>query len=187
MNFNKHSELKDLHAFLGASKYSWLNYDEEKLEDSYRKALAKVKGTRLHELAAECISLGIKLPKTNKTLNMFVNDAIGYRMTPEQPLFYSVNCFGTADAISFRKNLLRIHDLKTGVTKASMNQLEIYAALFCLEYDVNPNEIEMELRIYQSDEAIIHHPEKENILYIINKIVLFDKRIDKIKNEEEEV
>lgn len=185
MNFNRHSELEGLHAFLGASKYHWINYDDEKLEDSYLKAMAKRKGTELHDLACQCIRMGVKLPRTTKTLNMYVNDAIGYKMIPEQPLFYSVNCFGTADAISFKKNLLRIHDLKTGVTPASMHQLEIYASIFCLEYDVSPNDIDMELRIYQSDDVIVHDPQREDILYIMNKIVTFDKRIERLKEEED--
>lgn len=184
MNFNDHSNLEGLHAFLGASKYSWLNYDEEKLSESYLKALAKQKGTKLHDLAKQLIEMGIKLPKTNKTLNSYVNDAIGYKMTPEQTLFYSVNCFGTADAISFKKDFLRIHDLKTGVTPASMHQLEIYTALFCLEYDVNPNDIGIELRIYQMDQVIVHDPPREDILYIENKIVNFDNLIEQLKEEE---
>lgn len=187
MNFNDHSNLKDLHAFLGASKYHWIKYDEEKLEESYLKSLAKQKGTRLHALAAELIELRIPLRKEQKTLNMYVNDAIGYLMAPEQVLFYSINCFGTADAISFseKKRLLRIHDLKTGITPASMSQLKIYAALFCLEYDVDPNEIDMELRIYQNDQALIDNVEnKEEILYISQKIKDFDKRIEQIKEAE---
>lgn len=183
MNFVAHSDLKDCHAFLGASKHAWINYDEEKLEESYLKALAKQQGTRLHEYACESINLRIKLPDNSKTLNMFVNDAIGYRMAPEQTLFYSYNCFGTADAISFNDNLLRIHDLKTGVSPTSFAQLEIYAALFCLEYDVDPNEIEIELRIYQLDEVRVHVPEPEHILYIMNKIKIFDRKIDQIKED----
>ena len=183
MNFNRHSELEGLHAFLGASKHSWVNYDEEKLEDSYLKALAKQRGTRLHDYACESIRLGIKLPKNNKTLNMYVNDAIGFKMTPEQPLFYSRNCFGTADTISFRTKKLRIHDLKTGITPASFVQLEIYAALFCLEYDVDPNEIEIELRIYQLDEIHVEEPEKEQILYIMRKIIDFDRLIERLREE----
>ena len=187
MNFNKHSELKDLHAFLGASQHSWINYDEEKLEESYKKMMAKQKGTELHELAYNLIRLGVKLPKTNKTLNMYVNDAIGYHMTPEQPLYYSPNCFGTADAISYSKKLLRIHDLKTGVTPVSMSQLDIYTALFCLEYDVDPNDINIELRIYQLDKVLVDEPPREHILYIMNKIVLFDKKINEIRMEESNV
>jgi hypothetical protein len=141
-------------------------------------------GTRLHEFACEAIRLGIKLPvtKTNrKTLNMYVNDAIGFKMETEQTLYYSENCFGTADAISFKQNILRIHDLKTGTTPASVIQLEIYTALFCLEYNINPNDIEIELRLYQNDEVIIHDPVRENILYIMQKIIDFDKEIDKMK------
>lgn len=181
MNFNKHSAFEGIHAFLGASKYHWVNYDENKLTDVYFKHMATQKGVVLHDFAAQCIRLGQKLPKNKNTLNMYVNDAIGYRMTPEQILFYSENCFGTADAISFRKNLLRIHDFKSGVTPANMKQLEIYAALFCLEYNEKPGNINFELRIYQSNEIIIHEPEADDILPIMDKIKSFDKIINKIK------
>lgn len=80
-------------------------------------------------------------------------------MTPEQPLYFSDNCFGTADAISFRKNELRIHDLKTGSTPANLKQLEIYAALFCLEYNKDPTSIKIVLRIYQNNEIFEEEPE----------------------------
>ncbi|PWM50730.1 MAG: hypothetical protein DBX41_04930 [Clostridiales bacterium] len=184
MNFNKHLNLEGQHAFLGASKYHWINYDEGKIAEAYSKFLAAQKGTELHEFAAQCIRLGQKLPKSKKSLNMYVNDAIGYKMTPEQTLFYSENCFGTADAIGFRDGLLRIHDLKTGATPAKMEQLEIYAALFCLEYRMKPGEIAMELRLYQSDEVIVHEPTVEDIAPIIDKIITFDKIIAKIKDQE---
>jgi hypothetical protein len=184
MNFNKHSALEGQHAFLGASKYHWINYDEHKLAASYSNFLATQKGTVLHEFAAQCIRLRQKLPKTQKTLNMYVNDAIGFKMTPEQPLYYSENCFGTADAISFRNNQLRIHDLKTGETPAHMEQLLIYAALFCLEYKMKPSEIDIELRLYQSDEVLYHIPTVEDIVPIMDKIISFDKIINKIKIEE---
>lgn len=183
MNFKKHSDLEGRHAFLSASKYHWINYDEQKLSDTYLKFLATQRGTELHAFACQCIRLGVKLPRTRKTLNMYVNDAIGYKMTPEQPLYYSENCFGTADAISFNKNLLRIHDLKTGVSPTSMHQLEIYAALFCLEYRKQPQDIDMELRIYQSGEVYVHEPPSDDILEIMDKIILFDKRIDEIEME----
>ena len=183
MNFKKHSDLEGKHAFLSASKYHWINYDEEKLSNTYLKYLATQRGTELHAFACQCIRLGVKLPRTRKTLNMYVNDAIGYKMTPEQPLYYSENCFGTADAISFNKNFLRIHDLKTGVSPTSMHQLEIYAALFCLEYRKQPQDVDMELRIYQSGEVYVHEPPSDDILEIMNKIILFDKRIDEIEME----
>jgi len=184
MNFNKHLNLEGQHAFLGASKYHWINYDEAKVADVYSKYLAAQKGTMLHEFAAQCIRLGQKLPKSRKTLNMYVNDAIGFRMTVEQVLFYSENCFGTADAISFRNQLLRIHDYKSGVTPARMEQLEIYTALFCLEYKIKPADIDIELRIYQSDEIVVHNPTAEDLVPIIDKIITFDKVITKIKAEE---
>lgn len=184
MNFNKHLNIEGQHAFLGASKYHWINYSEDKVADAYNKFLATQKGTILHAYAAQSISLGQKLPKSQKTLNMYVNDAIGFKMTPEQPLFYSENCFGTADAISYRNKLLRIHDLKTGVIPAHMEQLMIYAALFCLEYKVKPADIDMELRIYQNNEVLYHNPTAEDIVPIMDKIITFDKVIRKIKEQE---
>lgn len=180
-----HPNLEGSHAFLGASKYHWINYDDTKLVDTYRKYQATLRGTVLHDFAAQCIKLGQKLPKTKKTLNMYVNDAIGFKMRPEQVLCYSENCFGTADAISFRNNFLRIHDLKTGVTPAHMEQLMIYAALFCLEYRYKPSEIDIELRIYQSDEIAVFEPTAADIVPIMDKIITFDKIIAKIKEEEE--
>ena len=184
MHFIKHSDLEGQHAFLGASKYHWINYSDEKIAESYSKYLATLKGTELHEFAANAIRLGIKLPKSKKTLNMYVNDAIGFNMTPEQPLYYSDNCFGTADSICFRDNLLRIHDLKTGTTPTHMEQLMIYAALFCLEYKMKPGNIGIELRIYQNDEILYHQPTAKDIAPIIDKIITFDKIISKLKIEE---
>lgn len=184
MNFNNHSNLEGQHAFLDASKYHWINYSDDKVAEAYSKFLAIQKGTILHAFAAQCIALGQKLPESQKTLNMYVNDAIGYKMTPEQILFYSENCFGTADAISFRNGLLRIHDLKTGLIPAHMEQLEIYAALFCLEYKVKPADIEMELRLYQNNEVFYHNPTAENIVPIMDKIITADKIIKRIKEQE---
>ena len=105
MNFNRHSNLVGQHAFLGASKYHWINYDQQKLADSYANFLAVQRGTELHDFAATCIKLKQKLPKSQKTLNMYVNDAIGFNMIPEQVLYYSDNCFGTADSIQYKNNM----------------------------------------------------------------------------------
>lgn len=183
MNFRKHFELEGKHAFLGASKWHWVNYDEDKLISYYQSQMAVQRGTELHEFAKRCIELNIKLPKSKKTLNMFVNDAIGFHMTPEQPLYYSEFCFGTTDAISFKDNLLRIHDLKTGATPAHMEQLIIYAALFCLEYSVDPEDIDIELRIYQSDEVLADSPEASIVRDIMDKIIFFDKKLSQVRDE----
>jgi len=185
MNFNQHYDLEGKHAFLSASQFRWINYDEDRLITSYENSLAKLHGTELHRFAYDCIRLRQKLPSSKKTLNSYVNDAIRYRMTPEQVLYYSNFCFGTADAISFRKKLLRIHDLKTGVTPAHMEQLMIYASLFCLEYRANPEDIDMELRIYQSDDILVHSPSADEIRPIMDKIVSFDKVLKRIRMEEE--
>lgn len=185
MIFNKHFNLEGKHAFLGPSKYHWVNYSDEKLDRVYRLAMAAKKGSDLHEFAFHAIRLGVKLPRTSKTLNLYVNDAIGFRMTPEQVLYYSENAFGTADAISFRKGLLRIHDLKTGVTPSSERQLEVYAALFCLEYGTKPAEIEIELRLYQNDEVRIFAADPDVITHVMDKIITFDRRIQQLKIEVE--
>lgn len=184
MNFNNHSNLEGQHAFLGASKFHWINYSNDKIVESFKNFTAAQRGTELHEFAATCIRLGQKLPKSQKTLNMYVNDAIGYKMTPEQILYYSDNCFGTADAICFRNKFLRIHDYKSGIVRAHIEQLRIYAALFCLEYKIKPSDIEMELRIYQNDEILIDNPTTEVIVPIMDKIITADKIINKIRYEE---
>lgn len=184
MNFNKHLSVEGLHAFLGASKYHWINYDDEKLIETYRKTQAAQRGTELHEFAAHCIRMKQKLRDEKKTLNMYVNDAIKYNMTPEQILYYSENAFGTADTISFDNNFLRIHDYKSGAIPAHVEQLQVYAALFCLEYGHSPFDIQTELRIYQNDQKFKFKPDPDEIVFIKTKIVNHDRLITKLKNEE---
>lgn len=184
MNFNQHLNLEGLHAPFSPSQSSWLRYDDEKALEIFANKRAAEHGSRLHAWAAETISLGIKQPKSKKTLYSYVNDAIGFQMEPEVVLFYSERFFGTADTISFRKNVLRIHDLKTGVRKAKMEQLMIYAALFCLEYRVKPTDIEIELRLYQNDEILYHNPGADEIKQIMDKIVHLDKLLMKAEYEE---
>lgn len=181
MNFNKHLAFEGQHAFLGASNYHWLNYSDEKLATTYLNHMAKERGTELHEFAAQCIRLGQRLPKVQNTLNMYVNDAIGYKMTPEVVLFHSDNWFGTADAISFRDKLLRIHDYKSGVTPAHIEQLEIYAALFCVEYKHNPEDIKIELRLYQNNEIQYAKPTADRIRFIMNRGIAGDRVINKVR------
>ena len=186
MNFVKHSNLEGLHAPFSASQSSWLRYDEEKAIEVFKNKQAAEIGTRLHAWAKETIDLGIKQPRSNKTLYAYVNDAIGYKMSTEVVLYYSDYFFGTADAISFRKNMLRIHDLKTGrVGKIEdhIEQLEVYAALFCLEYRIKPGEIDMELRVYKNDEVLVHKPTAEDILPIMDKIVSLNKILEQIDKE----
>lgn len=185
MNWNNHSNLKGEHAFLGASKYHWINYSDDKLVDYYRNYRAAERGTELHEFAAQCIKLRQKLKGTANLAN-YVNDAIGFGMTPEVVLYFSEFCFGTADSIKFdeRKGFLRIHDLKTGVTPAHMEQLEVYAALFCLEYHVKPGDIQMELRIYQNDDINIFEPSVENIAPIMDKAITYTKLLRSLNEKE---
>lgn len=187
MNFANHSKLEGFHAPFSPSQSSWLRYDDDKLVEVYKNKKASEMGTRLHEWAKTTIDLGIKQPRSKKTIYAYVNDAIGYRMSTEVILFYSERFFGTADAISFRDGILRIHDLKTGKSgkiEDHIEQLEVYAALFCLEYKVKPGDIEIELRLYKQDEVLIHHPTAEDILQIMDTIVHFNKILEKIDNEE---
>ena len=183
MSYVKQSDNK--HALFGGSQYHWIGYDTDKLLSYIENYKAKERGTRIHAYAAESIDLGQKLPKSRKTLNMFVNDAIGFGMEPEKKVAYSDLFWGTADALSFRKNLLRIHDLKTGATPAHMEQLYIYAAFFCLQHGLKPGDIEMELRIYQSNNIIRCVPEVEDIVPIMDKTVQFDKIINEIRDRGE--
>lgn len=193
MQWNNHSREvpEGAHALFGASSYHWTNYDEEKLKEVYLNNKAKQEGTMLHAFAAECITMRRKLYGKD-TLAKHVNDAIGFKMDAEVPLYYSEFFFGTTDAISFRNHpdkdseyryFLRIHDLKTGKIPAKLRQLEVYAAFFFLEYKIKPEETEMEFRIYQSNDIMIGKPTAKDIKPIMNKIILFDKTLQKMKLE----
>lgn len=182
MLFNKHYKLNGLHSPFSPSQPAWLRYDDEKAVASFLNRKAAEMGSRLHAWVKETIDLGIKQPRSKKTLYAYVNDAIGFKMDTEVVLYYSDYFFGTADSISFRKgpngrNILRIHDLKTGITPVKMEQPMIYAALFCLEYKVRPCDIDIELRIYQNDEILVHNPGPDEIQEIIDTIVHLNKVI----------
>ena len=212
MNFINHSDLAGTHAFLSPSQNAWTNYSDEKLVQRYLSAQAVERGTRLHEFAAEAIRLNRRLGGRD-TLSMHVNDAIGYKMTPEQTLFYSYNCYGTTDAIAYKRNVLRIHDLKTGEVEAHIKQLYIYAALFCLEYGLKANELRKKgygdndiarylgvkaneihfepekmddiiLRIYQFNEVKEEHPDPQEIRGFMNIIINHDRVLSNLKAEE---
>lgn len=188
MKFNVHKNLEGLHAPFSASNSSWLRYDDEKAIETYANKRASEMGTILHAWAKQTIDLKIKQPRSNKTLYAYVNDAIGFRMQTEVVLYYSEHFFGTADAISFKNGILRIHDLKTGKVgkiESHMEQLEVYAALFCLEYKVKPGEIKIELRVYKNDEVVVHEPTAEDILPIMDKIIHLNKIIERYNDEED--
>lgn len=192
MRFNEHNNLSGLHAPFSPSQSSWLRYDDSKAVEVFRNRKAAELGSKLHEWAKTTIDLGIKQPQSNKTLYAYVNDAIGFKMDTEVVLFYSENFFGTADAICFRKDpqtgrdTLRIHDLKTGSTgkiDSHMEQLEVYAALFCLEYKYKPENIDFELRVYKNDQVLVHNPSAEEIVPVMNKIRHLDKLLISLKKE----
>ena len=184
MNFVKHYKLEGAHAPFSPSSPAWLRYDDDKIREVYINKQAASRGTRLHAWAKETIDLKIKQPRVKKTLYMYVNDAIGFKMDTEVVLYYSDRIFGTADAICFRKNFLRIHDLKTGTGPTHMEQLLIYAALFCLEYNYKPEELAgVELRIYQNDDYEYCNPTADEIRHVMTKIVHLDKVLVKMEEE----
>lgn len=184
MQFHKYPKLAGLHAPFSPSSPSWLRYDDEKAVLVFQKRQAAAMGTRLHAWAKETIDLKIKQPKSKKTLYAYVNDAIGFRMDTEVVLFYSERFFGTADTISFRDDYLRIHDLKTGENKASMEQLFVYVALFCLEYNKKPGQLKgIECRLYQNDAVEIANPTAEDIVPIMDQIVHLDKLLQSLEEE----
>lgn len=188
MNFNKHSELDGKHAILSPSKPYWLNYSQDQMVNYLRSQRAAQEGTELHEIAASLIRKGLKLRGSTQTLTAYVNDAIGYGMTPEVALKYSDTCFGHADAVDFNHGLLRIHDLKTGSGPVHMEQLEIYAALFLLEYEralgVNPLNTKVNLRIYQNDDIQEYTPDKDRMESLIYGIKERDSWVQDSLREE---
>lgn len=183
MDFNRHTKLEGLHAPFSASQSHWLRYDDDKVIEVYSNKKAAEMGSRLHAWAKETIDLRLKQPRSKKTLCAYVNDAIGFKMETEVVLLYSERFFGTADAISFNDGVLRIHDLKTGKSPVKVEQLMVYAALFCLEYKIKPADIEIELRIYQNDDILYCTPEAEDVVYIMDRIVYLDKLLMKLEEE----
>lgn len=205
MNWNQHRNLEGSHAFLSASKYGWLSKTNEEIVQSYTNSFAQSIGTLSHAFAADYIRFREKLKKSDsRTLKMdlmrkgipeyaidirafyptvmrYVNDSIDYMMDPEVLLYYSDLCFGTADSIQVSNGVLRIHDLKTGTTVAKIEQLKIYAALFFLEYGQKPERLRTELRIYQSDDIIVHEPEVDEIREVMDAIVEKDRVLQKLK------
>ena len=207
MRWNDHSRLAGTHAFLSASKPTWRKKTDEELIDAKINSYSQSIGTLLHAYAADCIKLREKLRKTDMrgarldlmrkgipeyaidinrvwpTLLNYVNDSIGYGLDPEIVLYYSPECYGTADAINLDGDLLRIHDLKTGVTPAKMDQLLIYAGLFYLEYGIKPENTRAELRIYQMDDVIVCEPEVEEIREVMLDIVEKNRVVQSMSQE----
>ena len=184
MEWHQHYDLREKHAFLSPSSYHWTNYTPEKLREVWLNNKKKEEGTMIHAYASVAIKQGYRQANLKRALNKFINDAIGFRMESELVLHYSDNCFGTADAIQYYadEKLLRIHDLKTGNTKASFRQLYIYAALFCLEYNMNPTKFETVLRIYQGSDYFEELADPAEIQHIAQVIVESDAILDGLIN-----
>jgi len=154
-----------------------------KLKFRWKTLRAALEGVEQHRYAAIAIEEREIQDDETTTLGLYINQCIQYRMRPEQVLYYSPNAFGTVDAIAFRYRRLRISDLKTGVTRTSEHQLEVYAALFCLEYEVDPFRINIELRIYQDNGCRTYVGDPAFIKGIMDKIVEFDKIINTLREE----
>lgn len=182
--FNNHYRLEGLHAPFSPSQPSWLRYDDDDAIQAYINKQAAALGTKLHKWAQDTINLGIKQPRSKKTIYAYVNDAIGFKMDTEVVLYYSDRFYGTADTICFRNNFLRVHDLKTGKNPAKMEQVLVYVALFCLEYRIRPSELAgIECRLYQNDDVEIVNPTAEDIVPIMDHIVHLDKLLQKVDEE----
>jgi len=187
MRFHKHSALEGKHSFMAPSTPSWLRYDDDKLTRRFMEHLAAIRGTEEHDFAARAIKLRHRMADEPKTVNMYVNDCIGWRMHPEVPLFWSDFCFGTADAIGFYEKdmLLRISDLKNGKSPTTFDQLVVYAALFCLEYEFpKPWELEFELRIYQSNRIKLHIPEPDEVFHAMDRILTGTRLLEELRLEQ---
>lgn len=213
MNFHNTSNLKGSHAFLSPSSPAWVRYDKEKLYTARQVEFAKKSGTIIHELAAQLIENQIRVKESDdalilnscmirgiprqqidtkrflSTLVPYVNDAIHYGMKAEQVLFYDEFCYGTTDAYVFdeERKFLRIHDLKTGLTPAEMEQLRIYAALFCLQYDYSPADLTFELRIYQNGTQNVENPTTDTIFPYIDTIVTKCKWLHEYEEADDEL
>jgi hypothetical protein len=184
LRWKKHSHLEGQHAFLSPSSYHWINYDEEKLAFRYKALKAALEGVEHHRYAAICIEEGIVQDNETTTVGLYINDCIRYKMHPEMVLFYSPTAFGTTDAIAYRYRVLRISDLKSGVTRTSEHQLEVYAALFCLEYEIDPFSLRgIELRIYQDGRVRKYEGDPYLIKGIMDKIVMFDEILNRLREE----
>jgi hypothetical protein len=145
---------------------------------------AALEGVEQHRYAAICIEERIVQDDETTTVGLYINQSIQYKMAAEVVLFYSPNAFGTVDGIAYRHRRLRISDLKTGVSRTSEHQLEVYAALFCLEYEIDPFFLrDIELRIYQDGRVRVYIADPYVIKGIMDKIVQFDGIINRLREE----
>ena len=211
MIFHNYSNLDGRHAPFSPSQPYWLNDTADGIIKRFRGQYATQIGTILHDFARKHIKHGLTLSKYDKksallelleagipgsvidsldfdfifeNLQSYVNDAVGFRMSPEVHLYFSENFFGTTDAISFDDKLkkLRISDLKTGSSPAHIEQLIVYMALFCLEYGKNPFDISAELKVYQKNDILFLEPDPADIKDTMDKIEEFDSIITKERN-----
>ena len=193
MNLNRNTKLIGQHAFLSPSNYHWLDYDEDKLTRVFFQKQQAALGDRLHQYAQMAIELKQKQPDNGTTMSRYVNDAIGFRMQAEQPLFYSVDCFGTADALGIRQErqendrwVLRVSDLKTGTSATSMKQPLIYAGIFFFEYGelFKPQDVKVVLRIYQNDQVEEWIPDLGDIVGVMSTIRTQAARVAYLREED---
>lgn len=117
---------------------------------------------------------------------LFICDSIGFRMESEQKLSVSKIIEGTADAVRYypKENLLRVSDLKTGSRPAKIEQVFVYAALYCYENRLDPLKTNFETRIYQNGEVYIEHPSGDVISNALNISLHLDEVVEKFRRGE---
>lgn len=160
---NKVSNIKEIEK--GVKTHIYEKYTKN---EDYREVLLKHMDYLPHEIYP--------------SVKLFINDSIGHRMSSEERVTYSELFWGTSDAIKCEDNILQVFDLKTGSRPAKETQLNAYAALYCLQEHIKPDQLGgIETRIYQNGEVYIDTPPSNLIYDIMHKIVHADSLINKFK------
>lgn len=177
------------HAMFSPSEKSWVNYDRDKIVARYDQVMAVERGTQLHEFAATAIKLKMLLDPSMGVIADYVQDCITLNVETEQEVIYTPEINGTADAIKYDpyENRLYVFDLKTGQSKASIVQLQIYAAIWCAYNGKNPLSMKFDLRIYHNQYPERNCSEEDenlsNRIYdIIEQMNYIDMVVGEIRN-----
>ena len=64
-----------------------------------------------------------------------------------------------------------------------MEQLLLYDALFCLEYRINPKDIQVENRIYQCDAISVANPSPDELKEFVDMVVEKEKCAREVRAE----
>lgn len=175
-------------AVFSPSERAWIRYSKEKIVAKVNQWDTVQRGVDLHALAAEAIRLQVQLSSENGVISQYVRDAITYDCEVEVPLSYSQYIYGTADALrfDFSTKTLYVFDLKTGKKEASTDQVLIYAAMWCLINNIDPYDIDFDLRIYSDVNTIILRTEdnsgiQDKVRECMDSIVFVDNTVNEYK------